>query len=71
MAQEQFAGPEHYTEFDPEKFIRDMKIQAEEAAKGDKFFQEVTEEVAEDTEDNTGEHGEQGCLLYTSDAADE
>ena len=33
MAQEQFAGPEQYTEFDPEKFIRDLKIQAEEAAK--------------------------------------
>ncbi len=33
MAQEQFAGPEHYTEFDPEKFIRDMKIQAAEADK--------------------------------------
>lgn len=27
MAQEQFAGPEHYTEFDPEKFVRDLKIQ--------------------------------------------
>ncbi len=38
MAQEQFAGPEQYTEFDPEKFLRDIKIQAEEAAKGDKFF---------------------------------
>lgn len=25
MAQEQFAGPEYFTEFDPEKFIRDMK----------------------------------------------
>ncbi|WP_257160083.1 hypothetical protein [Corynebacterium cystitidis] len=33
MAQEQFAGPEYFTEFDPEKFIRDMKIQAEEAEK--------------------------------------
>lgn len=30
MAQEQFAGPEHYTDFAPEKFIRDMKIMAEE-----------------------------------------
>ena len=30
MAQEQFAGPEHYTDFDPEKFIRDLKIMAEE-----------------------------------------
>ncbi|MCG7290385.1 MULTISPECIES: hypothetical protein [unclassified Corynebacterium] len=33
MAQEQFAGPEHYTDFDPEKFIRDMKIMAEEEEK--------------------------------------
>lgn len=29
MAQEQFSGPEYYTEFDPEKFIRDMKQVAE------------------------------------------
>lgn len=35
MAQEQFAGPEHYTEFDPEKFLRDIKIQAEEQVKDD------------------------------------
>ena len=33
MGQEQFSGPEYFTEFDPEKFIRDLKIQAEEAAK--------------------------------------
>lgn len=29
MAQEQFSGPEYFTEFDPEKFIRDMKHMAE------------------------------------------
>ncbi|MFH6889940.1 hypothetical protein [Corynebacterium aurimucosum] len=29
MAQEQFSGPEYFTEFDPEKFIRDMKQVAE------------------------------------------
>lgn len=29
MAQEQFAGPDHYTDFDPEKFVRDLKIQKE------------------------------------------
>lgn len=29
MALENFAGPEHYTEFDPEKLIRDLKAQAE------------------------------------------
>ncbi|STC68487.1 hypothetical protein [Corynebacterium pilosum] len=33
MAQEQFAGPEYFTEFDPEKFVRDLKIQAEEEKK--------------------------------------
>ncbi|WP_394282056.1 hypothetical protein [Corynebacterium sp.] len=33
MAQEQFAGPEYFTEFDPEKFVRDLKIQAEEEQK--------------------------------------
>lgn len=40
MAQEHFAGPEHYTEFDPEKFIRDLKLQQdlaeEESAEEDK-----------------------------------
>ncbi|WP_275433356.1 hypothetical protein [Corynebacterium imitans] len=35
MAQEQFAGPDYFTEFDPEKFLRDIKIQAEEATKGE------------------------------------
>ena len=29
MGQEQFSGPEYFTEFDPEKFIRDMKQVAE------------------------------------------
>ena len=29
MAQEQFSGPEYFTELDPEKFIRDMKQMAE------------------------------------------
>ena len=46
MAQEQFAGPEYFTEFDPEKFIRDMKIQAEQAAKGEKE-QDTPGELAE------------------------
>ena len=35
MAQEQFAGPDYFTEFDPEKFLRDIKIQAEEAKEGE------------------------------------
>ncbi|WP_256381260.1 hypothetical protein [Corynebacterium sp. HMSC04H06] len=30
MAQEQFAGPEYHTEFDPEKFLRDLRAQAAE-----------------------------------------
>lgn len=59
MAQEQFAGPEHYTEFDPEKYIRDMKIKAEEAAKGDKFFQDAAEDTAEDTRVEDTPTGEQ------------
>ncbi|QCB28880.1 hypothetical protein [Corynebacterium endometrii] len=29
MGQENFAGPEYFTEFDPEKFIRDLKQMAE------------------------------------------
>ena len=59
MAQEQFAGPEQYTEFDPEKFIRDMKIQAEEKGKIDGLLPEGKAAESKD------------CLLYTSDAADE
>lgn len=56
MAQEQFAGPEHYTEFDPEKFIRDMKIQAEEAAKmNDNLAESHPETVVEDADDKAGE----------------
>ncbi len=43
MAQEQFAGPEHYQEFDPEKFIRDMKIQADEAAKAGQTVEPSTD----------------------------
>lgn len=35
MGQENFAGPEYFTEFDPEKFIRDMKQMADMDAEGD------------------------------------
>ncbi|MDY5785226.1 MULTISPECIES: hypothetical protein [unclassified Corynebacterium] len=35
MAQEQFAGPEYFTEFDPEKFLRDLKVQAGQDAEGE------------------------------------
>jgi hypothetical protein len=29
MGQEFFGGPEYFTEFDPEKFVRDLKAQAD------------------------------------------
>lgn len=44
MAQEQFAGPEHYTEFDPEKFLRDMNLIKDIGEKGEK--------ESEDTDDS-------------------
>lgn len=46
MAQEQFAGPDYFTEFDPEKFIRDLKIQAGEKAEEDAAA-EATDEAGE------------------------
>ena len=56
MAQEQFAGPDYFTEFDPEKFIRDMKIQAEEAGKMDEHLAEEHGETAvEDADDKAGQ----------------
>lgn len=53
MAQEQFAGPEHYTEFDPQKFIRDMKQQADEAAKMDSHLEETEPQTATETVEAT------------------
>ncbi|WP_342320106.1 hypothetical protein [Corynebacterium mayonis] len=47
MAQEQFAGPDYFTEFDPEKFLRDIKIQAAQDAGG--------EDAAEQGQDFAGE----------------
>ena len=37
MAQEQFAGPEYVTEFDPEKFLRELAAQgkAQEETQGE------------------------------------
>ncbi|SDR84594.1 hypothetical protein [Corynebacterium timonense] len=35
MAQEQFAGPDYYTEFDPEKFLRDIAAQKAQQAEGE------------------------------------
>lgn len=40
MAQEQFAGPEYYTEFDPEKFLRDLKNMNGESADEDSAVDE-------------------------------
>ena len=52
MAQEQFAGPEQYTEFDPEKFLRDIKIQAE-------LILHMKKQMAELTAEQTGKSLEQ------------
>ena len=45
MAQEQFARPEHYTEFDPEKFLRDMKLIKEFGEKGDNAETSTTDDA--------------------------
>ena len=45
MAQEQFAGPEHYTEFDPEKFLRDMNLIKEFGVKGDNAEKSTTDDA--------------------------
>ena len=45
MAQEQFAGPEHYTEFDPEKFLRDMNLIKEFGEKGDNGEKSTTDDT--------------------------
>lgn len=58
MAQEQFAGPEQYTEFDPEKFIRDLKIQAEEAAKEKAAAQQGAQQGAQQEAQNEDKAGQ-------------
>lgn len=45
MAQEQFAGPEHYTEFDPEKFLRDMNLIKEFEELGDNAEKSTTDDA--------------------------
>ncbi|WP_018297137.1 hypothetical protein [Corynebacterium lubricantis] len=47
MAQEQFAGPEYHTSFDPEKFIRDLKAQADAEAEAAADENESHEDDAE------------------------
>lgn len=48
MGQEFFGGPEYFTEFDPEKFVRDLKAQAEADAAEDH----------EDADPEGDDHGE-------------
>lgn len=57
MAQEQFAGPDYFTEFDPEKFLRDIKIQADEAGKTGEDTQDAAKDSA-DTATTTEEAGD-------------
>lgn len=52
MAQETFAGPDHYTEFDPEKFLRDLKIQKDMKDDG-----EAEPAAASDIDDAAEDHG--------------
>lgn len=52
MAQETFAGPDHYTEFDPEKFLRDLKIQKD--MKGDSNAEAGAKS---DSDDAAEDHG--------------
>jgi len=54
MAQEQFAGPEHYTEFDPEKFLRDMNLIKEIGENGEKGLKDT------DDAQNTGDAPDAG-----------
>lgn len=54
MAQEQFAGPEHYTEFDPEKFLRDMNLIKEIGENGEKGLKDT------DDAQNTGDAPDTG-----------
>ena len=58
MAQEQFAGPDYFTEFDPEKFLRDIKIQADEAGKTGKDSQDDAAKDSADSATTTEEAGD-------------
>lgn len=44
MGQEFFGGPEYFQEFDPEKFAREIKAQAEEEARKQKEAENTTDE---------------------------
>lgn len=54
MAQEQFAGPEYFTEFDPEKFLRELAAQGK--AQG---------ESQGETQENTGDAEQGGAVERT------
>lgn len=49
MAQEQFAGPDYYTEFDPEKFLRDMNLLKDLGGSSEKGSKDTDESQAGDT----------------------
>ncbi len=51
MGQEFFGGPEYFQEFDPEKFARELKAQAERAARE----AETGPETEQKPQDNDGE----------------
>ena len=54
MGQEQFAGPDYFTEFDPEKFLRDMRAAAH--SKGDADGESAAD--AAESETSGGDHSE-------------
>lgn len=54
MAQEQFAGPEYVTEFDPEKFLRELA--AQEKARG---------ESQGESQEKTGDEEQGGAVERT------
>lgn len=48
MAQEQFARPEYFTEFDPEKFVRDMKMLNDENKKNSQDEEKPNQQLSEE-----------------------
>lgn len=55
MAQERFAAAEYFNEFDPEKFIRDLKRKNDVAPEKDSVDKESTQEdkATDDEDGNT------------------
>ncbi|MDR7329805.1 hypothetical protein [Corynebacterium guangdongense] len=57
MGQEFFGGPEYFQEFDPEKFARELKAQAErEARKSDTGVDSPAGQEAQDTDGEPPQH---------------